>query len=145
VSLLQGILGGLMMWILGLPLPLLWGAVMAAFSLVPTLGAPVVWGPVALILIAQGSWGKAVILTVWGAGVIGVIDNLLHPLIVGQKLAFHTVPVFLGFVGGVVLFGFTGLVLGPVIVTVAWTLLEIWRQRTEEGQSATEAVKLHGT
>jgi predicted PurR-regulated permease PerM len=140
VALLQGALGGLMLWFLGLPFPLLWGAVMAMFSMVPTLGAPAIWIPAALVLLAQGSLGKALILTGWGAGVIGTIDNLLYPILVGRKMTLHTVPVFLSYLGGVVLFGFSGLVLGPLIVTISWTLLEIWRQRTARGRAATETI-----
>jgi predicted PurR-regulated permease PerM len=139
-SLLQGTLGGLMMWFLGLPFPILWGAVMALFSLVPTLGAPVVWLPAALMLAAQGDWGKALILTGWGAAVIGTIDNLLYPILVGRKMTVHTVPIFLSYLGGIVLFGFTGLILGPLIVTIGWTLLEIWRQRTAQGRVATDSI-----
>jgi len=142
-SSLQGFLGGAMMAFLGLPMPILWGSVMALFSLVPTLGAPVVWIPAAVMLAVQGSWGKAVILTLWGAFVIGLIDNVLYPVLVGQRLTLHPVPIFLAFLGGVVLFGVSGLVLGPLILTVAWTLLEIWRQRTENGRTATEAVALN--
>lgn len=137
---LQGLLGGVMMAILGLPLPVLWGSVMALFSLIPTLGAPVVWIPAALMLAIQGSWGKALMLAAWGAFVIGPIDNVLYPVLVGRRVTLHTLPVFLAFLGGVIVFGFSGLVLGPLIVAMTWTLLEIWRRRTANGRAATEAV-----
>lgn len=136
----QGLLGGVMMAILGVPLPVLWGCVMALLSLIPTLGAPVVWIPAAVMLALQGSWGKALILAVWGACVIGLIDNVLYPILVGQRVTLHTVPIFLAFLGGIVVFGISGLVLGPLIVAMTWTLLEIWRRRTANGRAATEAV-----
>lgn len=138
----QGLLGGVMMAILGVPLPALWGSVMALLSLIPTLGAPVVWMPAAIMLAIQGSWGKALILAAWGAFVIGLIDNVLYPVLVGKRVTLHTVPIFLGFLGGVVVFGISGLVLGPLIVAMTWTLLEIWRRRTANGRAATEAVQL---
>ena len=138
--LLQGILGGVMMGVLGLPFAVLWGAVMAMFALIPTLGAPVVWIPAAVMLILQGSLGKGLILVAWGVLVIGTIDNILYPVLVGRKVTLHTVPILFSYLGGVVLFGFSGLVLGPLIVMLTWAFLEIWRRRTADGQDATKAI-----
>jgi predicted PurR-regulated permease PerM len=138
--LIQGILGGMMMGLLGLPFAVLWGAVMAIFALIPTLGAPAVWVPAAVMLILQGSSGKGLILIAWGVLVIGTIDNILYPMFVGRKMTLHTVPILFSYLGGVVLFGFSGLVLGPLIVMLTWAFLEIWRQRTADGQDATEAI-----
>ena len=140
VCLIQGILGGVMMEILGLPFAVLWGAVMSLFALIPTLGAPVVWIPAAVMLILQGSLGKGLILIAWGVLVIGTIDNILYPIFVGRKVTLHTVPILFSYLGGIVLFGFSGLVLGPVIVMLTWAFLEIWRCRTANGQNATEAI-----
>lgn len=130
VSCLQGLLGGLMFWWLGLSAPLLWGVVMALLAVVPVLGAFVVWIPAALFLALEGSWGKALILTLWGMIVIGTIDNLLRPILVGNRLKLHTVLAFMSVVGGLILFGPAGLVLGPVVLTVTTVLLEIWSSRT---------------
>lgn len=138
--LIQGFLGGVMMGVLGLPFAVLCGAVMAIFALIPTLGAPVVWVPVALMLMLQGSLGKGLILVAWGVLVIGTIDNILYPLFVGRKVTLHTVPILFSYLGGIVLFGFSGLVLGPLIVMLTWAFLEIWRRRTADGQDATEAI-----
>jgi len=129
VSFVQGLLGGLMFWWLGLPSPLLWGVVMFLLSLVPVLGAPVVWGPAALFLAASGSWGKALILTVWGLAVIGSVDNLLYPALVGDRVRLHTLLIFFSVLGGIMLFGAAGLVLGPVAVVVTTLLIEVWRRR----------------
>jgi predicted PurR-regulated permease PerM len=137
---LQGILGGVMMGVLGLPFPVLWGALMALFALIPTLGAPVVWVPAAVMLILQGSVGKGLILVAWGVLVIGTIDNILYPIFVGRKVTLHTIPILFSYLGGVMLFGFSGLVLGPLIVMLTWAFLEIWRRRTADGQDATEAI-----
>ena len=138
--LLQGTLGGVMMGVLGLPFAVLWGALMALFALIPTLGAPVVWAPAAVMLILQGSVGKGLILIAWGVLVIGTIDNILYPIFVGRKVTLHTVPILFSYLGGIVLFGFSGLVLGPLIVMLTWAFLEIWRRRTADGQDATEAI-----
>jgi predicted PurR-regulated permease PerM len=136
VASVQGLLGGLMFWWLGLSAPLLWGVVMALLAVVPVLGAFVVWIPAALFLALEGSWGKALILTVWGMLVVGTIDNLLRPVLVGNRLKLHTVLAFLSVVGGLILFGPAGLILGPVALTVTLVLLEIWTSRTTAGAVA---------
>lgn len=128
VSTVQGVLGGLMFWWLGLPAALLWGVVMALLAIVPVLGAFVVWIPAALFLALEGSWGKALILTLWGVVVVGTIDNLLRPVLVGNRLKLHTVLAFISVVGGLMLFGPAGLILGPVALTITTVLLEIWRK-----------------
>jgi predicted PurR-regulated permease PerM len=129
VSSVQGLLGGLMFWALGLPAPLLWGVVMALLAVVPVLGAFIVWLPAALFLLLEGRWISALVLTAWGILVVGTIDNLLRPVLVGNRLKLHTVLAFLSVVGGLLLFGSSGLILGPVILTVTMGLLEIWAKR----------------
>ena len=141
VSAAQGLLGGLMFWWLGLPAPLLWGTVMALLAVVPVMGAFVVWIPAACYLAMEGSLGKALILTIWGAAVVGTIDNLLRPLLVGSRLKLHTILAFMSVVGGLIVFGVSGLVLGPVALTITMELLEIWHDRTavETGNLAAPA------
>ena len=133
VAAVQGTLGGLMFWFLGLPTPLLWGLVMGLLSVVPVLGAFVVWIPAAILLALDGSWGKAVVLAVWGAVVVGGIDNVLRPMLVGNRLRLHTVPAFISMIGGLVLFGASGFILGPLAVTVTMLLVEIWASRDQTG------------
>jgi predicted PurR-regulated permease PerM len=140
VAAVQGALGGLMFWWLGLPAPLLWGVVMGILAVVPVLGAFVVWVPAAIYLAVTGMWGKAVILVAWGAVVVGLVDNLLYPVLVGNRLRLHTVPVFVAIIGGLSLFGASGLILGPVILAVTHALIEIWRRRTRDGKPAEAAV-----
>lgn len=136
VALVQGTLGGLMFWWLGLPLPLLWGAVMALLAIVPVLGAFVVWVPAAIFLALSGNWVKALILAAWGGIVISMVDNLLYPILVGKRLRMHTLPVFLAIVGGLHAFGAAGLILGPVVLAVTDGLFDIWRRRTAGGRPA---------
>lgn len=129
VSCIQGLLGGLMFWWLGLPAPLLWGVVMALLAVVPVLGAFVIWIPAALFLVLEGHWAKALILTAWGVAVVGTIDNLLRPVLVANRLKLHTVLAFLSVVGGLMVFGPAGLILGPMALTITTVLLEIWTAR----------------
>lgn len=131
VALAQGLLGGLMFWWLDLPAPLLWSLVMSILAAVPMLGAFVVWLPAAVFLALQGSPGKALILILWGLMVVGTIDNLLRPILIGRRLKLHTVLAFISLVGGLLLFGAAGLILGPVILTVTRVLLEIWQTRSQ--------------
>jgi predicted PurR-regulated permease PerM len=129
VSVVQGVLGGLMFWALLLPAPLLWGTVMGFCAMVPMLGTFVVWAPVSLFLLFEGSWIRGVILAAWGAGVVSMIDNLLYPVLVGQELRLHTMLVFVSLVGGIAFFGASGLILGPLTFAVTLSLVEIWRAR----------------
>lgn len=129
VSLLQGALGGAMFFVLGVPAALFWSVVMAVCALLPVLGTPVVWGPAALWLLIDGSWVKATILAVWGTAVVGVADNLLYPMIVGNRVHLHTVPMLLSMVGGIFVFGMAGFFVGPAVLGATLALLRIWAAR----------------
>jgi predicted PurR-regulated permease PerM len=89
IALIQGSLGAFIFWALGLPSPLLWGVVMFFLSMIPMAGAFLVWAPAALFLAFTGAWGRAVILVIWGVLVVGSIDNLLSPRLVGQRTRLH--------------------------------------------------------
>ena len=132
----QGVLVGLTFWLLALPGPLLWGFVMGALAFVPFLGVMGVWVPAALFLAFQGEWAKGLILAACGTIVIGFLHNLLYPMFVGKELRFHTLVVFFAVVGGMLLFGASGMLLGPIILSVTWSLLRICRRRA--GQSSIE-------
>lgn len=131
VAFVQGILGGVMFWILDLPAPLLWAAVMALVAVLPLFGAALVWVPAALWLLANAEWEKALILALWGSIVIGLIDNILLPLLMKNRVAMHTVPVFIAAMGGLFAFGATGIVLGPLVLALAFALIEVWRRRMQ--------------
>lgn len=129
VAILQGGLGGAMFWWLDLPAPLFWGVLMGVLGIVPFLGAFVIWAPAAIVLGLNGDMPSAILLTLWGTLVVGLVDNVLYPILVGQRLMLHTVPSFIAVVGGLLVFGTSGIILGPIIVAGAQTLLEIWRRR----------------
>jgi predicted PurR-regulated permease PerM len=131
----QGALGGLMFYAVGISGALLWGVAMAALSMVPTLGAFIIWVPAAIYLAMQGHWTKAVIVGAWGAIVVSSIDNILFPSLVGKEIRLHTLPVFLAVIGGLALFGAAGLVLGPVTLAATVALLDIIRRRTVRAPS----------
>lgn len=141
VSALQGTLGGLAFWALGLPAPVLWGLIMGLLSIVPVLGAFVVWIPAVALLALEGSWGKAALLLAWGTVVIGLSDNVVYPILVGTRLQLHSLTAFVAIVGGLLAFGASGVVLGPLILALTDALLEIWRRRTAGGHTAEEAVE----
>jgi predicted PurR-regulated permease PerM len=131
VKLIQGLLGGLMFWFLGLPAPTLFGAAMALLAMLPVVGTSLVWGPAAIYLLIHGSWVKALILAAWGGLVVSLIDNLLYPILVGGELKIHTLAIFVSVFGGLIAFGIAGVVLGPVILATTVALLEVWRLRTD--------------
>jgi predicted PurR-regulated permease PerM len=126
IAMIQGFLGGLMFWWLDLPAPLIWGVIMALLSQIPMFGTFIVWMPAAAYLMLLGDWKGALTLTLWGVLVISTIDNLLRPYLVGNKLHLHTILIFFSIIGGVVVYGPSGLILGPVTFTSTRYLLEIW-------------------
>jgi predicted PurR-regulated permease PerM len=126
VAAIQGALGGLAFWFLGLRAALLWAVVMAFLSLLPAIGAALVWLPVAIWLLVTGALWQSVALVAWGALVIGLVDNLLRPMIVGKATLMPDYVEMITTLGGMVVFGIHGFVLGPVIAAMffaAWHLV----------------------
>ncbi len=132
VALVQGTLGGLAFWFLGINGPLLWGALMALLSLLPAVGAALVWGPVALYLLTTGSIWSAVGLTVWGVLVIGLVDNVLRPILVGKETRMPDYLVLIATLGGLSAFGLNGFVLGPVIAALFIACWDIFTEARQD-------------
>jgi predicted PurR-regulated permease PerM len=126
IAAVQGLLGGLMFWWLDLPAPLFWGVMMGSLAVIPILGAFIIWLPAALFLALEGEWTHAIVLVMWGMLVVGTVDNLLRPIFVGNRLNQHTLLVFMSLVGGLMLFGSSGLILGPVVLAITIFLISIW-------------------
>lgn len=124
----QGFLTGLAFWILGLSAPILWALVTALASLVPVVGSILVWGPAAILLFLSGHWIKAIILLGWGAAVVGQIDALVRPYIIGAHVKVHTLLVFFALLGGVEAFGIVGIFIGPVVLSVTMAILDMLRK-----------------
>ena len=123
VAIIQGALGGLIFWILGLQAPVLWGVVMAALSLLPMVGSAIVWLPAAIYMLVTGAIWQGVVLIVFGVMVISVVDNILRPILVGKDTKMPDYVVLISTLGGISLFGFNGFVIGPIIAAM---FIAVW-------------------
>ena len=123
VAAVQGILGGIMFWILGIQGPLLWGVVMGFLSLLPAVGAGLIWAPVAIYFLAVGDIWQGVLLISFGVLVIGMADNVLRPLLVGKDIQMPDYLVLISTLGGLALFGLNGFVIGPLIAAL---FMAVW-------------------
>lgn len=143
VAAVQGTLGGLIFLALGIPGALLWGVVMTLLSLIPVVGAGLIWAPVAIYLFAVGNWVQGLILVAFGAGVIGLADNILRPVLVGRDTKLPDYMVLLSTLGGFILFGMNGFVIGPLIAALFVTFWQIFvgefnAPREDKAGSSTE-------
>lgn len=129
VSILQGLTGGIIFWLLGIEAPILWGLLMALFSLFPAIGTGVVWVPVSIYLLATGSIADGLILTFCGLFVIGLIDNLLRPVLVGHDAKMPEFVVLIATVAGLSLMGLNGVIVGPIIAAL---FIAVWQIATEQ-------------
>lgn len=127
IAIIQGTLGGLAFWVLGLPSAIIWGVAMTFLSMVPMLGAFLVWVPAAIYLALTGHWVKALLLVLWGTLVIGMIDNFLRPKLVGSRTRLHELLIFFSVLGGLNVFGVLGVVLGPVVLAVTLSLIDVYK------------------
>ena len=130
VAAVQGALVGIALWVLGVDSPLFWGLVAGVFALLPLVGTAIVWVPAAIYLVASGSWVKGLILVGWGAFVVGTIDNILRPLLIRGRVQMHPLLIFFAVFGGVSVFGFLGLFIGPVILALTVTTLAMLREES---------------
>ncbi len=128
IGAIQGVLVGVAFWAAGLTGPAFWGTVVFLLSAIPGLGAPLIWLPAAIYLIATGEVGAGIALIAWGAIVVGLVDNLLRPMIVGQGARLPDVVVLVSILGGIAAFGAPGIILGPVVAAMLDTVLEIYRR-----------------
>lgn len=127
-SVIQGALGGIGFLVAGVPGAVLWAAVMAVFSLLPIVGAFLVWVPAGLLLLARGDVWQGVFLLLWGLIVVSQVDNFIRPKLIGDRAKIHPIFVLIGVLGGVAAFGFIGLFLGPLIVGITISLLRVWEE-----------------
>ena len=122
----QGAAGGALFWVLGLTAPVFWGVVMAFFSLLPVVGAWVIWLPAALWMLANGQTGRGIALLAVGAGVVSLIDNVLRPALLAGRAQMNGLLVLIGLLGGMSAFGLLGIVIGPVVVATMTSLLSAY-------------------
>lgn len=129
VAVVQGGLGGVFFWILGITAPVLWGVVMTFMSLLPAIGSAIVWIPVAIVLLATGHVVKGILLIVFGTFVIGLIDNILRPILVGHDTKMPDYLVLLATLGGLAIFGISGFIIGPVIAALFLVLWDMFQEQ----------------
>ena len=126
VACAQGALGGLIFWILDIQGAVLWGVLMAFLSLLPAVGASLIWGPVSIYFMATGSVTQGLVLATYGVVVIGLVDNILRPILVGKDTKLPDYIVLITTLGGMSIFGLTGFVIGPAIAALFIACWEIF-------------------
>jgi predicted PurR-regulated permease PerM len=138
ICVVQGIIGGTTFALLGIPGPVLWGVIMCLLSLLPLLGATLVWAPAAIWLALSGSWVKGLVLAGVGILIMGQVDNVVRPLLLSGKSRMSTLVLVISLLGGVSAFGFIGIVLGPLVAALLTALLEAYQEAPAQ-QVALEA------
>jgi predicted PurR-regulated permease PerM len=135
VAAVQGLLGGLAFWALGLGAPVFWGVVMAFFCLLP-FGAWIVWGPTALWLLVTGDVARGLLLTAVGVGVVSAVDNVLRPILLSGRSPINGLLLFISILGGVGAFGAVGLILGPILMATTVGLFDVYSSGLRPRQPA---------
>lgn len=130
----QGLLTGLALWVLKVPSPIMWGLLTAVASLVPVVGSAMIWAPVCLALVVGGHWGKALLLLGWGAAVVGQVDTLVRPYVIGKQVKVHTLLLFFALLGGVKAFGIMGVFIGPVVLSFTAAVLGMLEEMNSSPQ-----------
>ena len=143
IAILQGALGGLIFWILGIHAALLWAVVMGILSLLPAVGTALVWGPVAIYFLATGAVVKGAVLVAYGVLVIGLVDNVLRPILVGKDTKMPDYVVLIATLGGIAIFGVNGFVIGPIIAALFIAAWDIFAP-APENPGTTEDTDEHG-
>lgn len=142
VALAQGAIGAITFWIVGLPAALLWGLLMAIASLLPAIGPAIIWAPMAIYLLATGAVWQAVVVVLSGVLLVGLVDNILRPILVGRDTGLPDWLVLVTTLGGIELFGLSGVVVGPLVGALfltGWQVLSEQRLSTAESDVAADA------
>jgi len=126
IGVLQGGLAGIAFAIAGIDNAVFWGTVMAVLSIIPSVGSALVWGPACVILMMQGHMAAGIALLVFCAGVVGSLDNILRPILVGKDTQMHELMIFFGTLGGIIMFGISGIFIGPLIASLFVTIWELY-------------------
>jgi predicted PurR-regulated permease PerM len=135
VAMVQGLLAGLAYWVLGVPFAALWGVATGFFALLPVGGSTLVSVPASIYLFLQGETLKAVMLLVWCLGIVGTVDNILKPVLIGNRLGLPVLFLFFGILGGLALFGALGIVLGPVLFALLRALLDLYLEEYGDAET----------
>jgi predicted PurR-regulated permease PerM len=122
----HGILGGIAFGLTGINAPVFWGVMMGFFSLVPVVGSALIWAPAAINLIVQGHIGAGILLAVFCSIIVGLVDNVVRPWVIGGRTEMGGLVVFISVLGGISVFGLLGVVVGPIVVATAASLLDLY-------------------
>lgn len=134
IAVIQGALGGIMFALLGIQGALLWGVIMAILSLLPAVGASLIWMPVAVYFMVSGAIWQGVVLTLFGVLIIGTIDNLLRPLLVGKDTKIPDYVILISTLGGLSVFGINGFVIGPLIAALFMACWDLFPSAIKQNQ-----------
>lgn len=126
VGMVQGMIGSILFWFTGVQGAIIWGVIMTAASVIPGVGPSIIWLPVAIVMLATGQIWQGITIIAVGAIVIGLIDNLLRPILVGRDIQMHPLLVFFSTLGGIILFGISGFVIGPIIVGLFLSVMSMY-------------------
>jgi len=132
IGILQGVLAGLALYFAGIPSALFWAVAMMFLSVVPGIGTALVWGPAVIYLMVSGEYMVATLLAIYCIVVVGSIDNILRPKLVGNDTRLHELMIFFSTLGGILLFGFMGFVIGPIIAALFVTMWELYGSEFSE-------------
>ena len=133
IGAIQGTLGAAAFAVVSLPSPLFWGAMMGLLALLPVIGAWLVWGPAVMWLAIRGEYGKAVVLVCICAGVAGILEHFVRPMLLSGKTQMNSLLILISVLGGISVFGFLGFILGPIVVAVASTILNVYTEPAPNG------------
>ncbi|HZS43818.1 MAG TPA: AI-2E family transporter [Blastocatellia bacterium] len=136
VAIMQGVLDGLAFWIAGVPSPLIWGVVIVFFAFIPVIGSTIIWIPITVILIAQGHIGAGIFLVIFIGGVVGALDHIVRPILIGRHTHMHTLLILISVLGGIAVFGPLGIVMGPVTIAITMMLIDILRREFSQKSKA---------
>jgi predicted PurR-regulated permease PerM len=125
-ALFQGFIGGVGFFIAGIDSPIFWGSLMVLFALIPFVGATAVWIPAVIVLYFKGEFASAVFLSIWGAVLVSSADNILRSYLIKGRINVHEYLTFISLLGGIFTFGPSGIILGPLVLTIFLTLLHIY-------------------
>jgi predicted PurR-regulated permease PerM len=141
IGFIQGLLMSIAFWVIGIQGAAFWGAIVVVLSAIPGVGAPLVWVPAAVYLVSAGEIGWAIGLSVWGALVVGLVDNILRPAVVGRDAKLPDLLILVSILGGLSLFGASGILIGPVLAALVVTAMDIYKTLfSSELESSGEAV-----
>jgi predicted PurR-regulated permease PerM len=130
---IQGILGGIVFIATNVEGALIWGLLMILTAIIPVLGCSIIWAPAGVLMLLTGHIWKGVLILVVGVLVISTVDNLLRPILIGKDVEMHPLLIFLSMLGGIVLFGFSGFVIGPIITALFLSFLDMYEEFYRQG------------